>query len=175
MGKRGMSSTEDTSAYTSFPKFPLYTIGAGLGLMLALVAVIRLSDVGTTYTSVAPPLVERELRFEDQTNGALAVLDASNGSVVEMLAPGTNGFVRGALRGLVRERKRNEIGPEVPFLLAARADGRLTLDDPTTNRQIDIKSFGTTHAAVFEKMLPGRAVSANYNASMPVGMTHQSH
>ena len=127
MGKRGMSSTEDTSAYTSFPKFPLYTIGAGLGLMLALVAVIRLSDVGTTYTSVAPPLVERELRFEDQTNGALAVLDASNGSVVEMLAPGTNGFVRGALRGLVRERKRNEIGPEVPFLLAARADGRLTL------------------------------------------------
>ncbi len=167
-----MNTTQDSSAYTGFPKFPLYTIGAGLVLMLALVAVIRIGDIGTTYASVASPIAERELRFEDRTDGALAVVDASNGKVVEILAPGTNGFVRGAVRGLVRERKRNEIGPDVPFHLAARADGRLTLDDPTTNRQIDLKSFGATNAAVFEKMLPGRNVSANVTSPLPTGITH---
>jgi putative photosynthetic complex assembly protein len=165
-------NTANNTAYTGFPKFPLYTIGAGLVLMLALVAAIRISDVGTTYMTVASPVAERELRFEDRNDGALAVVDASNGKIVEVLAPGTNGFVRGAVRGLVRERKRNEIGPDVPFLLAAREDGRLTLDDPTTHRQIDLKSFGATNAAVFEKMLPGRTFSANANASMPNGMSH---
>ena len=37
-------------------------------------------------------------------------------------------FVRGTVRGLVRERKREGIGSVPPFRLTRLADGRLTLD-----------------------------------------------
>jgi putative photosynthetic complex assembly protein len=163
-----MKNAIDSSNYVSFPKFPLYLVGAGLASMLLLVAAIRYTEIGTSYVSTAAPQNERALRFEDRADGSLAVVDASTAAVVEVLAPGTNGFVRGALRGLVRERKRSAIGAEVPFVLAAREDGRLTLDDPTTNRQIDLKSFGATNAAVFEKMLPARALSANQATALPL-------
>ena len=59
------------------------------------------------------------------------------------------------MRSLVRERKRQGLGPETPFQLLARADGRLTLLDPSTGRRIDLESFGPTNSAVFQRLLPG--------------------
>jgi len=72
---------------------------------------------------------------------------------VDVVAPGTNGFLRGTLRGLARERKRQGIGPEAPFRLTAHDDGRLTLADPATGRRVDLESFGPTNAAVFSQLL----------------------
>jgi hypothetical protein len=46
-----------------------------------------------------------------------------------------------------------EIGPQPPFELAARADGRLTLTDPATGARIDLESFGPTNAGVFARLL----------------------
>ena len=66
---------------------------------------------------------------------------------------GANGFLRGTLRGLARERKRQGVGAEQPFRLIGRADGRLTLEDPATGRRVDLESFGPTNAAVFAQML----------------------
>jgi hypothetical protein len=48
--------------------------------------------------------------------------------------PGTQGFLRGALRALVRERRQHGLGDEQPFRLLAHPDGRLTLEDPATGR-----------------------------------------
>ena len=64
-----------------------------------------------------------------------------DGRVVESVV-GENGFVRGTLRGLARERKRQGIGPDQPFRLVAHVDGRLTLLDPATGRRVDLESFG---------------------------------
>jgi putative photosynthetic complex assembly protein len=54
---------------------------------------------------------------------------------------------------LVRERKRQGLGPEQPFALIGRADGRLTLVDPATGQVIDLESFGPTNASVFARLL----------------------
>ena len=66
---------------------------------------------------------------------------------------GENGFFRGALRGLARERRRAGLGSEQPFQLIGRADGRLTLTDPATGQRIDLESFGPTNAAVFARFM----------------------
>lgn len=138
-----------------FPKAPL--IGAGLlvgGALLAAVAGrLGAGDPGPPPSAV---VVARELRFADRPDGAIAVLDAA-GAPVAVAEPGTNGFLRGALRGLVRERKRREIGPEAPFRLTAWADGRLTLDDTATSRRLELEAFGPTNVAVFARLLTARA------------------
>ncbi len=138
----------------SVPRRPLYAIGAIIALTVIAVAVVRLADLGSSFTSTSPPQIQQLLHFEDRADGSIAVIDANEGRLIETLAPGTNGFLRGALRGLARERKRAGFGAEPPFVLTARADGRLTLDDPTNKRQVDLKSFGQTNARVFENFLP---------------------
>ncbi|MFN5254812.1 MAG: photosynthetic complex assembly protein PuhC, partial [Limnohabitans sp.] len=62
---------------------------------------------------------------------------------------GEQGFLRSTLRALARERQREKISAEAPFLLIGRTDGRLTLLDPATGQRIDLESFGPSNAAVF--------------------------
>jgi putative photosynthetic complex assembly protein len=134
----------------SLPR-PLLVGAAALvvfALMMALVG--RLT--GAAPAPVAK-IIERELLFADRADGAVEVRDARDRRVVEVFAPGTNGFVRGALRGLARERKRQGLGPEIPFRLAARTDGRLVLEDPATRRMVDLGSFGPTNSGVFARLL----------------------
>ena len=83
---------------------------------------------------------------------AIAVIDAASGRLLERVQ-GEQGFLRGSLRALARERRMREVGALPPFELAARADGRLTLTDPATGARLDLESFGPTNAAVFARLL----------------------
>jgi putative photosynthetic complex assembly protein len=153
MGNRRMSTTTQAIVSDNFPRTPLYIAAAAVVLTIVGVAVVRFGNLSTSYVSTATPIQERSLRFEDQKDGGIAVIDAKNNAVIEIVSPGTNGFLRGALRGLARERKRTSAGAEPPFVLVSRTDGRLTLDDPTTARQVDLKSFGPSNSQVFERFL----------------------
>jgi putative photosynthetic complex assembly protein len=133
------------------PRKALLAIGAVLLTTFLGAAAVRLT--GTEIrTENAPVLQMRELRFEDRRDGGVDVIDAASQRVIHSMA-GENGFFRGALRGLARERKRNGMGPERPFELSGHADGRLTLLDPTTGTRLDLGSFGPTNAAVFAQFL----------------------
>ncbi len=136
-----------------FPRGPLVAIAALVIGSVIAVAAVRLTGIGATHVVDAPTVAVREFRFEDRPDGSIAVLDAHDGRLVESVAPGTNGFLRGTMRGLARERHRRNIGPEVPFRMVGRADGKLTLEDPTTGRRVDLGSFGPTNAAVFARLL----------------------
>jgi putative photosynthetic complex assembly protein len=138
---------------TSTPRLPLVACAVLALCTLAGVSVVRLTGLGSGLSEVAPMVQERALRFEDRVDGGITVLDARNGAVIGDVAPGTNGFLRSAMRGLVRERKREGIGPQLPFQLVIRSDQRLTLEDPGTGRRIDLRSFGPTNAGVFEHFL----------------------
>lgn len=131
----------------TFPQLPL--IGVAAVLVLALV----LAWIGTTpVQETATALRSQELIFEDRADGAVTVRVPGRAEPFAVLDPGTNGFARAALRGLARERWREEQGPEVPFRLVAWDDGRLTLDDPATGRRIDLKAFGPTQAEAFARL-----------------------
>ena len=120
---------------------------------LLAVAGVRLFGISAQQQPDASTVSLRQLRFEDRSDGGIAVRDAKTGAVLDTVAPGTNGFLRSTMRGLARERKRQNLGPELPFELHARADGRLTLIDPGTNRRIDLESFGPTNMAVFAQLV----------------------
>lgn len=137
------------------PRLPLAALGTLVLVTLMGVAAVRLTGVGGSAEAPAPALQARSLQFTDLPDGGIAVSDADTGQVIDTVAPGTNGFLRSAVRGLVRDRKRQQIGPQPPFRLVARSDGRLTLEDPSTGRRIDLEAFGPSNAGVFARLLAG--------------------
>jgi putative photosynthetic complex assembly protein len=146
-----MSAQLIPTSNSSLPKLPLLLIAGVLLLTLFAVALVRVSGMNITVPD-SPTVQMRELRFEDKPDGNVAVIDARSNQLVETIS-GEAGFVRSALRGLARERKRVGFGPEKPFELIARSDGRLTLRDPVTDRRIDLESFGAQNAANFARLL----------------------
>jgi len=138
-------------ANETVPRLPLMGAGALVIASLILVAFVRLVPAPAEPPAVA--VAVRELHFEDRDDGGIAVRDARNPAIVEVLAPGQDNFVRATMRGFARERRRGGIGQEVPFRLSARSDGRLTLEDPTNGRIVDLEAFGSTNAASFARFL----------------------
>lgn len=139
------------------PRAPLRGAVALVLVTLAAVAFVRITGVGAATSPLPPVVAERELRFEDRPTGGVAVYDARDGALVEVLAPGGDGFVRGALRSMARERRSHGIGSGPAFRLAVHADGRLTLEDLATGRRIDLAAFGPTNAGAFARFLKSGA------------------
>ena len=139
------------AAPDTMPRGPLWLIGALLLAALAGVAGVRLSGTEIREPDAAT-VAQRSLRFEDRRDGSVAVLDARSGRQIESIH-GEAGFLRGTLRAMARERRKQGLGAEPAFELIARADGRLTLSDPATGERIDLESFGPTNAGVFARLL----------------------
>ncbi len=95
-------------AAPSFPRLPLFGAGALIGFALIAALVGRLGGPHPDRPDGAP-VASRDLRFEDRPDGAVAVYDAAETQPIDV-AVGQNGFLRGTLRGLARERRSEGIG-----------------------------------------------------------------
>jgi len=133
-----------------FPRLPLFAVFTVLGLTVVGAFAGRLTHAGA-YMPPASPVAERELRFFDRADGAVLALDA-DGHTVDVFQ-GEQGFLRGTLRGFVRTRHLDGLGPEQPFRLTRWSDGRLTLDDDATKQHVELMAFGPTNSAVFAPLL----------------------
>jgi len=123
-------------------------------LLLLLVGVGTLRGTGGGPERDDPTVVAtRVLRFEDVAGGAVAVIDQASGEAVATMS-GEQGFLRGVLRSLMRERKRTGVDPRQPFELIRHEQGRLTLRDPFTGQHIALESFGPDNLAVFDRWVP---------------------
>ncbi len=137
-----------------FPVLPLVCAGALIGIALIGAVGARLGGGPTTRQQPpAPTASQRLLHFEDRPDGSVAVYVSETQHPVHVLAAGTNGFARGVLRSLVRERRLHGVDAESPFRLTRWADGRLSLDDPATGVQIALDAFGPTNAGAFAALL----------------------
>lgn len=146
-------------------------MAASAVVIFALLAatVGRFADVGVTaLPDVAVSAISRDLQFEDQPDGSLAVIASPAGEVIHIVEPGSGGFVRGVLRGLGRDRKLRGIGPEPAFRLTRWQDGRLSLSDTATGVRIDLEPFGPTNLESFAVMLrsDGPALQPNSQVSL---------
>jgi putative photosynthetic complex assembly protein len=135
----------------SFPRWILYFAAGIIAFSLTSVGLIRITGNGPDQRAAAPT-VQRSLVFQDQKDGGVRVADGVSGQTLTVLV-GEQGFVRGALRALSRERYARGIGSAEPFDLIARVDGRLTLMDPSTGQRVDLESFGPTNTAEFARFL----------------------
>ena len=129
---------------------PMAWSGVVLLAVLVAVGLARWSGLDPRTPDAAVQW-QRSLFFSDSPDGNIVVRDASNGQNVAQFA-GEQGFLRSTLRALVRERLRERIGADAPFVLIGRTDGRLTLLDPTTQQRIDLESFGPSNYAVFASL-----------------------
>jgi putative photosynthetic complex assembly protein len=136
-----------------FPRGALLGAAALITLSLVTAAVGRLTQQGFGELPAGEPVASSELRFTDRSDGAVVIAEARSGQIVDVIAPGTNGFLRSVLRGLARERKRQDLGEQLPFRLTRWADNRLLLDDEATGRRIDLGAFGPTNAEAFGRVL----------------------
>ena len=135
----------------SVPRGVLVSAAALLGFVLAATGAARLTGTGRDGTPAGTPVASRLLTFADRADGAIVVQDPAARKVVAIVEPGTNGFVRGTLRGLARERRQHAVGAEPPFRLTHWTDGRLSLDDTATGRRIDLEAFGPSNALAFAR------------------------
>lgn len=135
------------------PKGALVMAAGLIVVVFALAISARVFGFGAFREGVAVVAQERALRFSDQQGGGIRIVDANTGQTAADLAPGTNGFLRGALRALTRSRELAGIGPDVPFRLTRYVDGRLVLQDPATGQHVTISSFGPTQVESFDRLL----------------------
>ncbi len=140
------------------PRGPLLGAALLIGIALLAVATIRLTGVDVSTRSQAAVVAQRALHFEDAADGSIRVFDATapraaGAQPLRVIDAGSGGFLRGALRALVRQRRSAGIGAETPFQLTAHADGRLTLLDPATAERVDLESFGPSNSALFAQLL----------------------
>lgn len=126
---------------------PMALIGVALVAVVVAIGLARWSGLDPRTPDAAVQW-QRSLQFTDLPDGDIAVLDATLHTPVARFS-GEQGFLRSTLRALARERHREGIGADAPFLLIGRTDGRLTLLDPATEQRIDLESFGPTNAALF--------------------------
>ena len=135
------------------PKPALIMAGMLILLVLGLAVSARVFGVGASRELASTVLVQRELTFADAPDGGIVVTDAGTHQQAAMLPPGTNGFLRGALRALTRTRASAGIGHDIPFRLVRYTDGRLVLLDPATSQHVTITSFGHTQVESFDRLL----------------------
>lgn len=141
------------------PRAALLGAAALLLTTLALSAEARNARRSDAAQHEAPAVHESiELRFEDRPDGSVVVLDASTSREVDVVPPAEGGFVRGVMRGMFRTRKLESIPAHGHFRLMRLVDGSLVLEDPQTDRRVDLRSFGPTNHAAFARLLEaGRA------------------
>ena len=151
-----MNTVQPTHRGMRIPK-SLALIAVG-GLAALILFVADFVDSGKLTREVdAQAVMTKQLRFEDRSDGSIAVVSATDGQVVKVIE-GEAGFVRGILRAMARERRIKEVNQAIPFELIARADGRLTLLDPATGNRIDLESFGKDNVIEFAVLLKPQGV-----------------
>ena len=96
-------------------------------------------------------VIEKSLYFYDGKDGSVIVKD-ENGNEISRFSEEA-GFARMAIRTLAQERIKQGVGPEKPFRLIARENGRISLLDPVTESQINVDAFGKTNSEVFALLL----------------------
>ena len=144
-----------------FPKSALYAAGALIAISIVTVGSIRLGMLPAPETAPqsrerrqVAVQVAREFRFEDRADGALLVTDVAAGRLVFIFPPGSNtGFIRGVMRGMMRERRLKQVDRAGSVTVAQWADGALTLTDTSTGRILELGSFGSTNRAAFAQLL----------------------
>ncbi|MBK1694569.1 phosphonoacetaldehyde hydrolase [Chromatium weissei] len=137
-----------------FPRGVLIAVATLLGFIILMISIARLTGMKMDQAPVTPEIQSREIQFLDNTDGSIAVYDFTTNALITTLPAGEGGFIRGVLRSMGRQRKGYDAKLSEPFHLARRESGHLTLKDPITGIQLELRAFGVTNEAVFTQLLP---------------------
>ncbi|WP_435418720.1 photosynthetic complex assembly protein PuhC [Parerythrobacter aurantius] len=144
------------------PKEALVAAAAMLACVLALTGAVSWGLVAPSANpemsrsaAGVTPSAQRNLLFADGSDGSVMVTDADTGALVKVIGYGKEGFTRVTLRRLAKQRAREGIGAEAPFLLTRWSNGALSLSDPVTGESAELNGYGADHSAAFAALLEG--------------------
>jgi putative photosynthetic complex assembly protein len=120
---------------------------------LVLVGLARVTGWSYLHLDVSEVKAQILVRFEDMPDGSVHAYDPETGQLIHVVPPGGDGFVRGLLRGLSRDRKLRKLDPAAPFRLVAHTNEQLSIEDQSTGRVVHLNAFGPSNKAPFAKML----------------------
>ena len=138
------------------PRGGLVAVAALLLFTLLVTGLASVTGWRADTPRTAAPELTRELRFREDDGGALAVVNS--GAVVARLPANEEGFVRGVLRSLWRQRTLDGVELGAPFHLTRWNDGALSLEDAATGIRIELNAFGPTNVEAFEALLTAEAL-----------------
>ena len=144
----------DAFGQRPFPRGVLIAVAALIGFTIVMVGVARLTGAKMAQAPLTPEAHSRDIRFVDRKDGSTDVYDVATGQVIQTLAPGGEGFIRGILRSMARQRSGYGVSISEPFHLARRTNGDLTLYDPTTGILLDLRAYGVTNEGSFAALIP---------------------
>ena len=159
---------EDHDHRNMAPSVPLYAAMALVVLTVLGVAYQRLVVVPAAAAAAiesppparAPAVESQALMFADAADGGVIVMAHPGDEVLGNIAAGEASFLRGVLRSLVRERRMQGAATDAGFRLTRFADGRVTLTDLATERELDLRAFGYENATDFIRYLPSQQAAA---------------
>lgn len=134
-----------------FPRGPLIAAGVLVAASLVLAGIGSVGRIGRTELPTTPVVGSHDLRFAVDAAGGVTVA-REDGRPLAVLGPRENGFVRGVLHSVTRERRRLGAPSAAPLRVTRYADGRLALVDPATALHVDLDVFGPTNAGVFARL-----------------------
>jgi putative photosynthetic complex assembly protein len=141
------------------PPGAIAAAAALIGFSLVAASVGRLTGVGAVRTEYARTVWTTSFRFEDRSDGGIAVIAPETGATIGLVPPGTDGFVRTVLRSLAFDRQRHGLGAGPAFTIAKWSDGHSTIDDPATGRHVDLAAFGAANMQSFEHLVAMRGAN----------------
>ncbi len=144
-----------------FPRGMLMLAGVLVGGALLMTATIRLAHIPPQASPARERAAahvaivsSRDLRFLDETDGSVRVIDVATGRVAGGVdRDSKSGFIRGVMRGLMRNRHQRGVGIAPPFRLTLWANGQVSITDTTSGYVTDLSAFGETNRAAFVALL----------------------
>ncbi|MFB9151362.1 photosynthetic complex assembly protein PuhC [Roseovarius ramblicola] len=135
---------------------PRAMVRAMAALVLTVLALVSY-HVHTGRPVIATPpeaeiTLERTVFLKGEMSGAATVLDAG-GTLIGHLSPEEGGFIAGVGRVLDRERTKHGVPLSGPVTIIGRADGRVSIHDPSTGWRADLMGFGQDNARDFVRLL----------------------
>lgn len=126
----------------------------GLALLsLVLVGYARLTDRPLMGQPLpAPVTFERQIVLIGATDGSVTIRD-TDGTLLADLTEAEAGFISVIARGLNRKRLVERKVSDAPVKLIEYENGRLAINDPETDWQVELANFGASNRAAFAKLL----------------------
>lgn len=135
----------------------LTVIGVGLNQWTSLG-----QNSAITQGDVAPAF-EMSILFQDIEGNEILVSNEANGETIAIVQAGSDGLLRGALRGLGRSRVVSDVDLSAPYQLQRLEGDGVYIADALTGRSIRLDSFGpivTGAVGVLMQTAQGSSTSA---------------
>ncbi|MEO1205397.1 MAG: photosynthetic complex assembly protein PuhC [Pseudomonadota bacterium] len=153
---------KDHSKAPPFPKGALYAAAGVIAFSLVLTTFAVLMGYRMTWTPPAEAVAIRAIHFDisnapndiiNNSTGDITIYDAETKQRLAQMPAATNRFVKSLASGLDFQRKRKGLATTPAYEVVRWDDGRLSLRDPITGKQIELAAFGRNQVMIFAKLL----------------------